>query len=142
MPIKQKNDPELFQKFGADMCIEINIEALLETLRWIFSHQLKGATVDAREVVYFDPKLPIPTVDQKDLVFLKQKIFSNEAEFRVAIFYPSNKSGFRSTEKIVIPFQMEDDSLHITFSHSDENLIKRFIVGAYELESSQSGIRP
>ncbi|WP_211482154.1 hypothetical protein [Azotobacter beijerinckii] len=126
------NDPELFKTFEADICLEIDIEVLMEILEFVFSHKLKGAIIEAREITYYDPKSPPKSINPKDLVFLKPISFSHESEFRVAIFYPTNKKGFKSDSGIIVPFIIPDDSLHITFSHPDKAFIQQCIVGTYE----------
>ncbi len=126
------NDPELFEKFKADICIEIDVEVLLDIVGSVLSHRLKGAAVDAREITYYEPSLPPISVGSRDLVFFKPIQFSHEAEFRVVIFYPKDKRGFICDGGVFVPFSIPGDSLHISFSSEDSSVFKRFVKGVFE----------
>lgn len=128
----RKNSEELFDKFDADLCIEIDSDKLLEALKFAFSHTLKGMEVQARDIIYYDPIKSPPTLNSEDLVFHKPHFFRHEAEFRVALFYPINKKGFKAKGDITVPFILEDESMHISISHSDPRFITQFILGVTE----------
>ena len=125
----RKNSEELFDKFDADLCIEIDSDKLLEALKFAFSHNFKGMEVQARNIIYYDPIKPPPTLHREELVFYKPHFFHHEAEFRIALFYPINKKGFKVKGGIIVPFILEDESMHIYISHSDPRFIAQFILG-------------
>jgi len=128
----RKNSEELFDRFDADICIEIDVDKLLEALGFVFSHKLKGMEVQAREIIYYDPFDPPPTQNGEELVFYKPHSFRHEAEFRVALFYPINKKGFKVEDGVIVPFAIEDESMHMFISHSDPTFITQFILGVAE----------
>lgn len=132
----KKNDPELFRRFKADICIEFDIEKLLKVLESSLLPKLSGLSIEARDIRYYDPKSPPETTDPKSIVFYKPNCFSPEAEFRIAIFYPTDKIGFTSDSGLIIPWQVPGDSLHLQFLSRDPLYIKQCIVGVYELSSS------
>lgn len=80
----KKNDNELFNRFNADICIEINIEELINILNKTFKGSVE---IINKDVEYFDTDTGRggnPT----ELVFMKHTLFKIENEYRVAIFYP------------------------------------------------------
>jgi hypothetical protein len=122
------NEPELFETFEADTCIEIDVEKLTGVLGLVFSQKLKGAHVESRNVTYYDPEKWPETTNPIDLVFYKPMSFSHEAEFRISIFYPENKTGFKADNGEVIPFSLPDESMHMSFIHPDKSVFKQCIV--------------
>lgn len=127
------NRKELFDIFDADICIEFETEKLLKIVELAFSTKLPGLTIEARDIKYYDPNSPPETTDPKEMVFYKPNCFSPEDEFRIAIFYPANKSGFRTESGLTIPWYVKDDSLHLEFLHTEPRFIQQCIVGVYEL---------
>jgi len=128
----RKNSEELFDRFRADICIEIDIDKMLEVLSAVFSDFLKGMEVQAKDITYYDPMEPPPTQSGEELVFYKPKFFHPEAEFRIALFYPINKTGFKTIDGVIVPFFNEDESTHISFSNPDPRLVTQFILGVSE----------
>lgn len=128
----RKDSAELFEKFQADICIEIDVEILLEALEFVFSNKLKGMEVKGKNVDYYDPFQAPPTQMADELVFYKPEYFYHEAEYRIALFYPNNKPGFLSEDGAIIPFHKEDESMHMFISHEDPRFITQFIVGFTE----------
>lgn len=128
----RKNAEELFEKFDADICIEIDADKLLEALKFVFSNKLKGMEIQARDIVYYDPIESPPTQNGEELVFYKPHFFRHEAEYRVALFYPINKTGFKTEDDVIVPFTIEDESMHMFISHSDPTFITQFILGITE----------
>ena len=134
----KKNSDELFEKFEADICIEIDVDKLLEVLNFVFSNKLTDMRIRAEEITYYDPSLPPETDDNESLVFYKPMLFQHEAEYRIALFYPNEKTGFKTVDGQTIPFSMENESLHLTLSHPETNFFKRFIIGSYEKKTSNA----
>lgn len=128
----RRNDPELFEVFKADICIEIDVDVLIEVLEKVCLKDLVGATVDAREITYYDLKQPPRSTVAKDLVFIKPSFFSHECEFRVAIFYPKKKRGFLTTSGKTVPFFIPGESMHLHFEHPNSPIGENFIVATFE----------
>ncbi|MGL5221095.1 MAG: hypothetical protein ACRC8G_16875 [Plesiomonas shigelloides] len=110
---KKKNDKELFKKFKADICLEIDVERLVAELRSALHESFAGTEVIVRDVVYYNAYECIIDVTHKERVFYKPVKFKHEEETRIALFYPEHKSGFQAEGK-VIPFRAENESRHIT----------------------------
>ena len=130
------NNPELFETFNADICIEINVKLLEGLLASFLSVKLEGSIIEGREVKYYNPMSPPQITDPKELVFFKPDCFQHESEYRITIFYPPEKNGFKSEEGITLPFSLPNESLHLTFHHVDESLIQKCIVKVHERKNA------
>ena len=128
----RKNSDELYNKFEADVCVEVNVDLYLEFLNDIFKHKFEGMRVVAKSITYYGNSHLPKVTDPEDLVFFKPEAFSHEDEFRIALFYPENKNGFMAKEGDTIPFFIDGESTHITISYSDVNFLKQFIGAVYE----------
>ncbi|WP_410498053.1 hypothetical protein [Chitinibacter sp. S2-10] len=129
----KENDLELYDKFRADICLEIDVGILRTVLEGIFSHALNGMEVDPRAVSYYEPTANLDQLSAKDFVFYKPKKFEHEAEFRVALFYPVEKGGFKRDDGAVIPFRSDGESNHLEFGwRSDEYKFPQCVVNVYE----------
>ncbi len=128
----RKNSEELYERFKADVCIEINVGLYIEFLRDFFKNRFQGMEVVAKDITYYGnsslPKVSSPD----DLVFYKPDVFSHEREFRIALFYPEDKPGFEAREGDTILFYNEDESNHLTLSYPDPEFQKQFIGEVYE----------
>ncbi|PHM27492.1 hypothetical protein [Xenorhabdus budapestensis] len=83
----KKNDSELFEKFEADVCIEFNVNCLIEFLKYIFETQFKGEVI-AKNVYYYTDNAGLGTLSSQDAVFAKSIKYEHEDEFRIAVFLP------------------------------------------------------
>ncbi|MEA5105650.1 hypothetical protein [Pantoea sp. S18] len=118
----RKNDPELYGTFNADICIGFDVEMLQERLE-IASERFPGMDIKGQDVTYYHLGTFPGTFTPEELVFCKPSQFSHETEYRIALFYPESKSGFKTSDGTVIPFRIEGESMHMEISH----LEKRFI---------------
>ena len=123
----RKNSPELFEKFKADICIEVKVDALIKFLNMVCSDIFPGMFVDARDIVYYSKGYLPEELSSIDLVFHKPKSFEHEDEFRMALFYPLDRPGFKSSEGDTIPFINEGESNHLTVSCENPEFLKQFI---------------
>jgi hypothetical protein len=128
------NKAELFQRFAADICIEINVELMVEMIKDNTKHF--NAEVIGENVDYFkDRELP-ETIDPMDLVFKKDyEKYSIEKEYRIAIFWPYDHETSLKTESgdYVKVFSAGDD--HISLNFKDMNL-KELIVNVQGAQGS------
>lgn len=130
----KKNDSDLFSKFNADICIEINIEKLIWLLTETAKHHLPGTKIVNKEVIYYQYHNGINALsfaNPEEAVFLKPDIFAHEDEYRIALFYPLTKSGFKLDNNEIVPFYRENESQHLHIKCRDKRLIKDMIVGFY-----------
>jgi hypothetical protein len=123
----RKNSSELFRKFEADICIEVNVDLLLEFLNDFFPKKLEGIVVEARNITYYEKNFYPKDLAPLDLAFYKPDSFKHEAEFRIALFYPLNKPGFKTVGGCVVPFINENGSIHMTISYPDKVFLKQFV---------------
>lgn len=130
----RKNEPELFKRFQADICIEIKVNALIEFLTDFFSKRFQGMLVEGREIIYYENDYIPHSTDPYDLVFYKPKRFILESEYRIALFYPEEKEGFKSTEGKTVDFINPEESVHMIFQYPEKDFMTQFIGNVYELE--------
>ncbi|WP_261823016.1 hypothetical protein [Vibrio neonatus] len=128
----RKDSSELYEKFKADVCIEVNVTEFEEFLRDLFTQKFQGMSVIGRDIMYYDKYLLPSTSDAVDLVFYKPSSFSHEVEYRIALFYPLNKPGFADENGNVIPFIKDDESIHITMTSTNKGFFNQFIGKVYE----------
>lgn len=83
----KKNDPELFEKFGADVCIEFNVEYLIGFLKHVFEERFGGKVV-ARDVDYYEQNAGLKHLPSEEAVFTKPVKYVHEGEYRIAAFLP------------------------------------------------------
>ncbi|WP_249406218.1 hypothetical protein [Pantoea agglomerans] len=118
----RKNDPELYKTFKADICIGFDVDLIRERLETI-SHKLPGIEFQAKDITYYHPGTPPDTFTREELVFYKPSFFSHESEYRIAMFYPENKTGFKTDDGTIIPFIKEGEPMHMAVSHPTAGFI-------------------
>lgn len=92
-----KNDT-LFERFDADLCIEINVDLLIEILRSYFQNIDEKIEVIGKNVDYFKINEKEMELDNKKIVFKKNyEDFHVENEYRIAIFYPYDSNTMLKT---------------------------------------------
>lgn len=110
----RKNSPELFEKFNADICVEVKVDEFVKFLTDYFEQDDYGVTVLARDITYYDDTIDFLSYsDWTDLTFVKPLSFRHEDEFRIAIFPPLHETHFRD----------ENGNPHAYVSDDGENVI-------------------
>lgn len=84
------NAPELFDRFYADVCIEIDVDVLTQVLEVGFGI-LPGVSIEHESVNYYPPVMKGPGPDIRRALFCKPEAFSVEDEYRVAIIIPPGR---------------------------------------------------
>jgi hypothetical protein len=88
-------NPELFDYFEADICLEINVQVIIDMINETFIPK-KGGQILAKDVTYTDDFVEEISLDGTNLVFVKPEKFRLEDEFRLALFYPyDDKTHFK-----------------------------------------------
>lgn len=124
------NDEHLYRDFEADICIAFDVDMLEERIR-ISSQKLKGSHIVGGDIIYYDQNSLHGLEQSLDkLVFYKPNFFSHESEYRIAWFYPLNKTGFLCGNK-KIPFRFKNTSSHLFITHENKKFIKDSIVNVY-----------
>lgn len=126
----KKNDEGLYRDFKADTCIAFNVDELEKRMN-ICCEKFKGSHIVGSDIIYYDQNT-LNGIDKspEKLVFYKPDFFVHESEYRIAWFYPLNKTGFLVDGKS-IPFISENNSSHILFSHKEKSFITECIVEVY-----------
>lgn len=110
----KKNDPELFEKFNADVCIEFNVAYLIDFLKFVFEKRFGGKVV-ARNVEYYDKNAGLDYLPSEAAVFTKPIKYKHESEYRIAAFLPydaetviniPDKEAFRAFKRCDCPEQV------------------------------------
>jgi len=83
----KKNDEELFEEFNADVCIELNVEYLIDFMKSVFEEKLGGEVV-AKNVTYYTDNVGVSFLPAREAVFTKSTQYQHEDEFRIAVFLP------------------------------------------------------
>ncbi|OOE38872.1 hypothetical protein [Salinivibrio kushneri] len=109
----KKNDEELFEKFNADVCIEFNVEYLIEFMRFLFEEKFGGEVI-AKNVTYYTDNAGVSFLPDNEAVFTKHSRYQHEDEFRIAAFLPyDEKTVIHHGDKKIEPFKScncsEDD---------------------------------
>ncbi len=92
------NNVILFDRFEADLCIEINVDLLIEILKSYFQNIEERIEVIGKNVDYFKINEKEMELDNKKLVFKKNyEDFHIENEYRIAIFYPFDSNTMLKT---------------------------------------------
>lgn len=126
----KEDDEALYRDFKADTCIAIDVEELEQRLAGI-CERFKGSYFTGKEITYYDQAtFNVFTKSPEDLVFYKPDFFVHENEYRIAWFYPLDKTGF-SADGEIIPFRKEGESSHVTISHKDTTFITGCIKHVY-----------
>lgn len=115
------NDPELYREFKSDICIAFDVEELIDRIK-LLNRKFEGLLVTGKDVKYYKKGVAPNSLDPMELVFYKPDSFSHEAEYRIALFYPLNKNGFKHSSG-VIPFYKPGESMHMFLSHKKSDFI-------------------
>lgn len=123
------NSNDLYDRFGADVCIEFDVDAFL--LLFEFSISGSGICVRAENIQYYDINSGFVLQSGDDAVFAKLNQFAIEDEFRIAIFYPFDeysKLEYGQSKKEMMPF---GDSTYIPIGIRDASGQHAFIGKTY-----------
>ena len=130
----RKDSAELYKKFNADICMAIDVELLVASLK-IIDKQFPGTNIEHGNVTYFDPSDQILTSDPEALAFYKPKSFIHESEYRVLIRFPKNRSGFKTEEGLTVPIFINGEEMHLWFEFDDKTRNNAFLVETYHPSS-------
>lgn len=130
----KRNDPELFARFEADVCIEIDLVRLLEVLR-LASSSFDGMEVLHGPVNYYPEIMKGPLPDLRAVLFYKRDIYMVESEYRVALSIPPNKKTFKGPSGAIIDIFSDDpkDIRHLFINGNAPETNRRYVKGAYYL---------
>ncbi|NVK74001.1 MAG: hypothetical protein HWE24_10995 [Oceanospirillaceae bacterium] len=114
----KKNDPEMYELFNANFCLEVNVENLVEFLEVILLDANKTTQhemfVKSQAIKYYEKYHSLTEYSLDEVVFYKPNRFSVEAEYRIAIFSNTENIPLK-TEAGLFPFTPTEESQHISF---------------------------
>jgi hypothetical protein len=127
------NNKILFQRFRADICIELNVELLIQILKE--SYDKSNIEVIGKDVEYFSTDCLPESIDPFDLVFKKDADkYHIENEFRIAIFWPYDHKTLMQSESgnsVSVFNLVPNDNDHICLNFKDIDL-KKLILNVKE----------
>ncbi|NWL47150.1 hypothetical protein DM819_15145 [Pseudomonas hunanensis] len=128
----KKNDADLFARFDADVCIEIDRDRLLEVLRHAVS-TFVGMEVVHGPVTYYPDVMADPIPDLQSSLFYKRALYSIESEYRVALTIPRGKNRFRSPDGFEMNIFSDDpgDLHHLFINGNTPDINKYYISGVF-----------
>lgn len=126
----KKNDPKLYERFKADVCLEIDIAKLVELLT-VAASKFSGMAVVHRDVTYYPSVMSEPVPDLESALFYKRDIYSIEDEYRVALTVPQHRKAFLSDEGVRVEMFSDDpaDLRHLFINGNEPDM------NSYYLES-------
>lgn len=130
----KKNDLDLFLRFKADVCVEIDLDRLLDVLR-LASSSFRGMEVLHGPVSYYPEIMSGPRPDIRSVLFYKRDFYHVESEYRVALTVPPKKKAFKGVDGAIIDIFSDDpnDLRHIFINGSAPEDNKQYVMGAYYL---------
>lgn len=134
----KKNDPVLFERFKADVCIEVDVLNLVELLRSAVSH-LEDVTIVHREVNYYPPVMASPAPDLLSVLFFKRDLYAVEGEYRIALTIPAHRKFFKDSngENIAIFSDDPHDIRHMFVNGSKPEINTSYIVSVGSKPATQ-----
>lgn len=128
----KKNDAVLFERFKADVCLEIDVSNLTQLLVVAVSH-LEGVNVVQGNVNYYPAIMSSPAPDINSVLFYKRDVYQVEDEYRVAIKIPAHRKFFMDTDgnKIAIFSDDPNDIRHMFVNGLDHEINTSYITSVY-----------
>ena len=131
------NDDRLFQRFNADICIELKTDKIIELIKE--GNRSKKLEVVGREIEYYKKGFLPSSHNPFELVFKKEyEKYYIENEYRIAIFWPEDDDStvFTTDNKLINVFGKQasnDDHIKIKF---DPSYLKDIVVNTVELNET------
>lgn len=116
----KKDDLEMFERFDADICIEVDTDALIEFLVKVASTRFPFRVLHG-DIHYF-PKImsSSPPIEEALIFFKDAELYSVEAEYRIALVLP-DKVHLISDGKKVEVLKGEEPS-YLQIGHKDKSI--------------------
>lgn len=124
----KKNDAVLFERFEADVCLEIDIPNLLHLLRVAVS-RLVGVQIVHDSVNYYPAIMSSPAPGLNTVLFYKRDIYEVESEYRVALTIPAQRKFFKNSSgnRIAIFSDDPNDIRHMFVNGLDREINMSYI---------------
>lgn len=125
----KKNDEEMYEWCGADICLEIDVIALRRLLNDL-PIKFRGMTIVEGDVKYYPPIFTSGGPDLRSALFYKREFFQVEAEYRIALIIPPWRKYFQTEQGIRVPIFGKDPS-HISINTNDPSLTSGYVTGVF-----------
>lgn len=79
----------MYDKFGADICLRVDVQHILEFLNNVLVAQHEQLQVLHGPIIYYAPVQTSPPPSSDGLIFWKSSNFADESEYRIAIKCPA-----------------------------------------------------
>jgi len=126
------NDQVLFERFNADVCLEIDLESLLHFLS-IAVQKFEGMAVIHKNVNYYPAIMADAFPDLDSILFYKRDIYSVESEYRIAITVPRHRTHFKGEGNDRIKMFSDDvnDIRHLFINGNTPEINKSYLTGVF-----------
>lgn len=132
----RRNSKELYSRFKANVCLEIDVEKLVEFVGGV-KKSFPSIEIERGEICYFDPYQPVPTSDPLHLAFYKPQAYASENEYRVLIRLPMGYTEFRAASGERVPFFISGESMHMEFTANDSAYNNACLLKVHRPESCE-----
>jgi len=128
----KSNDPVLFERFQADVCLEIDLENLLQFLS-VAVEKFEGMAVVHRDVNYYPSIMSDAFPDLDSILFYKRDVYSVESEYRIAITVPPHRTHFKGegNDRIKMFSDDVDDVRHLFINGNTPEINQSFVTGVF-----------
>jgi len=124
----KKDDLEMFSRFKADVCIEVDTDFLVEYLEKIVAKRLPIRVLHGDITYYPSVMTSSPPVEEALIFFKDAELYSVEAEYRIAFTLPESVYLIADGEKIEV--LKGDEPSFMQIGHKDKviwsNLFKGY----------------
>ncbi|WP_223538680.1 hypothetical protein [Pseudomonas sp. BF-R-12] len=124
---RKKDDPEMFARFNADVCIEVDADFLVKYLEAIVSKRLPIRVLHGDITYYPSVMTTSPPVEEALIFFKDAELYSVEAEYRIALILPENVYLIADDQKIEVLKGEEPSFMQI--GHKDKVIWTDLIKG-------------
>ena len=124
----KKNDPVMFARFKADVCVEVDTDTLIEFLEMI-AKRIPFRILHG-EITYFPSVMTLNPPIEEALIFYKDAdLYSVEAEYRIALLLPERVHLICDGEKIEV--LQGDEPSFLQLGHKDNSIWPLIFTGYY-----------
>ena len=115
----KKNDPVMFSRFNADVCVEVDTDTLIEFLEMI-AKRIPFRILHG-EITYFPSVMTSNPPIEEALIFYKDAdLYSVEAEYRIALILPERVHLICDGEKVEV--LQGDEPSFLQLGHKDKTI--------------------
>lgn len=127
----KQNDPVMFARFGADICIEVDTDVLIEFLVTLVSKRFPFRVLHG-DINYFPSVMTVNPPIEEALIFHKDaNLYSVEAEYRIALVLPETVHLISDGKKIEV--LKGDEPSYLQIGHKEKSIWPLIFTDYYRL---------